>query len=297
MTEKILKVIAGAPDRPLKIGGVEIPCYVLEDDTRVLARAGFVRAIGRTGKVKGGRKYDEELQTPVFLMADNLKPFFPKGIDANYKPIRFSLSGSGNIGYRAEFLPQVCEVYLDAKEAGALRPNQLHIAQACKILHRGFARIGIIGLVDEATGYEDIRPHRALAKILEKYIAKELQSWTRTFDFEFYKQIFRLKGWPGPEGVKRPSVIGHYTNDLVYERVAPGLLKELREKNPVLPQGYRRDRHHQWFTPNFGHPKLKEHLSSVMALMRASSGWPQFMRNMNRSLPKLNATIEMPLDD
>jgi hypothetical protein len=64
-----------------------------------------------------------------------------------------------------------------------------------------------------------------------------------------------------------------------------------------LPQGYRKDRHHQWFTPQYGHPKQKEHLSSVMALMPASSRWPQFMRNMNRSLPKLNATIEMALDD
>jgi P63C domain len=83
----------------------------------------------------------------------------------------------------------------------------------------------------------------------------------------------------------------------VYERVAPGVLAELRNKNPVLPQGYRKDRHHRWFTPELGHPRLKEHLSSVMALMRASSGWPQFMRNMNRSLPRLNATIEMPFDD
>ena len=54
----------------VNVGGVELQCYVLDDETRVLARASFVRAIGRTGKVKGGRKFDEEFQTPVFLMAD-----------------------------------------------------------------------------------------------------------------------------------------------------------------------------------------------------------------------------------
>jgi hypothetical protein len=297
MSEKILKVIAGAPNRPIRIFDKEIGCFVLEDETRVITRASMLRAIGRASKAKGGRKYDEEFKLPVFLTANNLKPFISKELEGNSKPILFEYNGKHLIGQRADLLPQICEVFLDAQEARALRLNQAHIASACRILHRGFAQLGIIGLVDEATGYQAIRSRRALADILEKYMAKELQSWTKTFDFEFYKQIFRLKGWPGPEGVKRPSVIGHYTNDLVYGRLAPGVLVELRHKNPVLPQGHRNDRHHQWFTPEFGHPKLREQLSSVMALMRASSGWPQFMRNMNRSLPKLNATIEMALDD
>ena len=89
--------------------------------------------------------------------------------------------------------------------------------------------IGIIGLVDEATGYQGIRAKRALATILEEFIAEELQPWTKTFPYEFYEEIFRLKGWPGPDGVKRPSVIGHYTNDIVYARLAPGVLDELKQ--------------------------------------------------------------------
>ena len=93
--------------------------------------------MGRTGKAKGGRQFDAEFQTPVFLTADNLKPFLPKDIAENSTPILFTHSGTRLIGYPAELLPQVCEVFLDALEAGALRPNQLHIAERCKILHRG----------------------------------------------------------------------------------------------------------------------------------------------------------------
>ena len=158
-------------------------------------------------------------------------------------------------------------------------------------------RIGIIGLVDEATGYQEIRARKALATILEKFIAEELQPWTMTFPYEFYDQIFRLKGWPGPDGVKRPSVIGHYTNDFVYARLAPGVLAELRRKNPKLPAGYRKSRHHQWFTPDFGDPRLKEHLAAVTALMRAAPNWDGFMRSLNRAFPKLNETIPLALDD
>ena len=139
------------------------------------------------------------------------------------------------------------------------------------MLLRGFARVGIIALVDDVTGYQEIRARNALATILEKFIAQELQPWTKTFPYDFYKQIFRLKRWSGPEGVKRPSIIGHYTNDIVYARIAAGVLDELQTKNPTLPSSHRKNKHHQWFTPEPGHQKLKEHLAAVIALMRAAA--------------------------
>lgn len=296
--EKVLKAICGTPDKPLKIGNIEIPCYVLEDGTRVLTRIGLIKAIGRTGKAKGGRKYDKEFKTPVFLAANNLKQFITRELEENSKPITFNPGVGGNaIGYKAELLPYVCNVFLDAKENDALTSSQKHIAEQCKILSRGFAIVGINALVDEVTGYQEIRERRALARILEKYIAKELQAWTKTFPDDFYREMFRLKGWSfDPNTIKRPSVIGRYTNDVVYERLAPGVLTELQRKNPVTEKGFRLKRHHQWLTGNVGHPKLKEHLSGVTALMRASANWSKFKNLLQRSYPKLNEQIPLALD-
>ena len=124
-----------------------------------------------------------------------------------------------------------------------------------------------------------------------------MQPWTRTFPYEFYEQIFRLKGWPGSDGVKRPSVIGHYTNDVVYARIAPGVLDELQRRNPTLPMGWRRNRHHQWFTEDYGHPRVKEHLKAVIVLMRSCGSWQVFQERLNMALPKINTTFAMPLDD
>jgi hypothetical protein len=59
----------------------------------VLARVGFLRAISRRGKAKGGRKYDEEFKTPIFLTAENLKPFIPKELLENSKPVPFRTKG------------------------------------------------------------------------------------------------------------------------------------------------------------------------------------------------------------
>ena len=287
--EQPLQVIAGAPDRPLVIGEIEIPCFVLEDETRVLSQNGVLQAIGRTGRPRSAAG-GESFNPPAFFAPKNLKPFISDDLIKASTLIRFQ-GGGGKIGhgYPAVLLPQICEVYLKAQEAGVLLPSQQHIAEQASRLIRGLATVGIIALVDEATGYERIKEQRALATILEKFIAKELQPWTKTFPYEFYEQIFRLKKWPGPNGSKRPRMIGKITSDAVYERLAPGVLEELRKRNPVMPSGRRKNRHHQWFTPDLGHPKLKEHLAAVTALMRASPNWLAFCRNLERAFPKPNA--------
>ena len=235
---KPLKVIAGAQDNPLVIGGVEIECYVLEDETRVLSRGGFQAALGRH---RTSRKHqpDDVVNLPAFLAAANLKPFISEDLVTASIPVSFQAPSRGPIayGFRAELLPQVCEVYLKARDEGKLLPAQTHIAEKADILIRGLATVGVIALVDEVTGYQRIREERALATILEKFIAEELQPWTKTFPYEFYQQIFRLKGWDGPDGAKRPSIIGHYTNDIVYARLAPGVLEELKSRTPRFPSG------------------------------------------------------------
>ena len=110
------------------------------------------------------------------------------------------------IGYKADLLHLVCKVFLDAKEAGVLRPNQLHIAEKCRGLLHGFATTGITALVDEATGYQDVRARHALAKILEAFIAKELRKWVKTFPADFYKEMFRLRNIPYHDDA------GHHTS-------------------------------------------------------------------------------------
>ena len=94
---------------------------------------------------------------------------------------------------------------------------------------------------------------RALAAILGEFIAEELRP-SRTFPPELYGDIFRLKGWPGTDGVKWPSVIGTYTNDIVYDRLAPGVLDRLKRIIPPVSPGRRRHKRFQWLTGGVGHP-------------------------------------------
>jgi len=281
----------------IRINGREIPCFVLDDNTRVLSRSGVLQAIGRAPKAKGGRKYDEEFKLPVFLTANNLKPFISKALIENSRPILFMHKGRKMIAFKAELLTNVCEVFLDAEEAGKLDKRQIHIAQACKGLHRGFARLGIIGLVDEATGFQRVREGTALQDILNKYLQDYARKWAPTFPGDFWLKLIKVKGYPSYVALKRPAFVGHWVNDIVYDRLAPNIRKKLNEVNPRLSSGHRKSKHHQHTTEEHGLPELKDHLIKVMTLMDASVNDTQFKRLLNRSLPKFDGTYEMPLEE
>ena len=287
-----LKVIAGTPDNPLIIGEIEIPCYVLEDETRVFSQRGVTAGVGLNP--------DAGFRVPHFMASKAIKPFVNKELMlALNNPVLFkNPAGGGNVyGYPATMLVDICNVVLASNDAGKTTLQQSHIVDRCDLLIRNLAKVGVIALVDEATGYQKIREQRALATILEKLIAKELQPWTKTFPFDFYLEICRLKNWPSILAVKRPQVMGHYTNDFVYDRLAPGILEELKRINPTTLGGYRKSHHHRWFTPELGHPKLKEHLAAVMALMRAAPNWDSFIRSLNRAFKKPGDKRELDLED
>jgi hypothetical protein len=71
--------------------------------------------------------------------------------------------------------------------------------------------------------------------------------------------------------MKRPAFVGHWVNDIVYSRLAPGTKDKLKEINPRLPSGERKKKHHQHLTEDYGLPELKDHLKKVMVLMDAAS--------------------------
>jgi hypothetical protein len=204
-------------------------------------------------------------------------------------------------GYDASVLVAVCNVWLKARESGALQDQQLAKAQKAELLTRALAKTGIVALVDEATGYEKVRPQNALQTYLEMLVRKELAAWAKKFPDEFYENIYRLKGWAWPGMSKnRFSVVAHYTRDLVYERIAPGLLKDLENKSPKNESGYRPNKLHQWLTEDVGDPMLAQHLHSIIMFQRLAiangHGWNRFMHTIDQVMPKRGDTLELPLN-
>lgn len=298
MAKKVLKAIYGSPDKPLRLGEFEISCYVLDNEQRVLSQSELIRALGMGRGGGWGKLGGDRLSN--FLSGKVLAPFVPEELDASIaEPIKFRRpKGADTYGYDATILADICEVVLKAREHGALRPQQIHIADRCEQLVRSFARVGIIALVDEATGYQYVRDRDSLHKILKAYISPELMPWAKRFPDEFYEQIFRLNGWQyNPMNPKRPSVIGTWTNKLVYEMLPPGVLAELKAQTPKNKKGKDKHRLHQRLTADIGNPHLERQLAAIIPIMRLSTNWKRFKENFARAFKTGQQSIEFKEDE
>jgi len=285
----------------LPIADTQIGCGVLDNGIRVLSTRGVTRAFGgrKTGAgAKTGADSNGAPQLPPFLASAAIRPFISDDLLARLiSPIEYrpKVGGRSAFGYEARLLPDICRVVLSARRAGALKHNQAKYADAAETLLNGLADVGIIALVDEATGYQADRAKDELMKILEAYISKALLPWTQRFPDDFFKELYRLHGWQFREGNKRgPRVVGRLIRKLVYEQLPRGVLQELEAKNPTLPSGWRRYKHHQFLTQDIGNPHLNSQVASVMTLMRVSDKKKQFFRLFDKAFSPNSRQPELP---
>jgi hypothetical protein len=282
------------------LGETKISCGVLPSGSRIITQATFLRALGRSRSPKAGTGVLATVdQLPFFLRAEALKPFISEDLVQSTTPIFYRTKNGGkSVGYDARLLPQVAEVYLKYRdralaENGEVPSRYAHIIQAADALIRGLAKVGIIALVDEATGFQRDRARDALARILEEFLAKELRPWVHTFPDPFYENLFRLRGLEFPrDNVKRPQYFGHLTNDIIYKRLAPGVLEELKKVTPRKPNGAHKQHLHLRLSEDVGHPKLREHLTSLITLMKLSKDYSQFEIMLDQIHPRVG---EVPL--
>jgi P63C domain len=300
--EEVVSSLLGEPNKKLqaiyegelKIINDTLSVAVLENKQRIISQAAVFRALGRPAR--GNARL---INIPTFMDAKNLQPFVSDELLRVINRVEYlDVNGASQFGYDAAILPLVCDLYLQARENNAITlENQKETAKKAEILVRSLAKVGIIALIDEATGYQEIREKEALNAILDKYLRKELAAWAKTFPDDFYKEIYRLKGWAWSSLThKRPPIIGKYTNDVVYERLAPSLVEELQRLNPKAPSENRLKKHFQWLTDDIGHPALSQHLHATIGLMRASNNWEQFKRSIDKAFPKKGTIADLFYD-
>jgi hypothetical protein len=275
----------------LKIKNIELPCGVLEDGTRILSTRGINRALGSTttGTPKGEKTGARQL--PYILASDTLKPFLNNELLARlmfpreYRPMH---GGRTAYGHEATLLPEMCDVILDASNAGAISEKRHgNIIRTAGLLVRGFARVGIIALIDEATGYQDDRAKDELTRILEAYVDEEFKPYVSKFPNEFFKQIFRLHGWEYKPGTTlRPLAVGKFIKKYIYEPLPPNVLPKLEELNPKNDKWQRKHKHFQFLTDEVGEPHIDRQLAAITTLMRISDTLNEFDDHFRKAFAK-----------
>jgi hypothetical protein len=139
----------------------------------------------------------------------------------------------------------------------------------------------------------------ALEKILNKYLLTEAKRYAVTFPLDLYKEWFRLNNWEWKveNAQKRPGIIGKWTNEYIYARMAPKLLEELEKRNPKTEKGYRKHKHFQFLTDEVGEPRLREFFGGHLALARATTNWRKYVSLVERAYPMIGDQLSMFDDD
>jgi hypothetical protein len=275
----------------LQIGDLQFPCAVLSDEVRVLTQSDFMAGMGMyySGWVARNRSdSDRAAEVPHFLGFKNLKPFIDRHLgDLQSIVVKYkTTTGQVALGIKAAIIPKICEIWIDADDERALGARQKQIAQKARVLMRALAYKGMEALVDDATGFIASKDQRDIAKFIQQYVAKDLQQWVRTFPRTFFEQLCRLRGVPFPENMRLPQYFGHIINDIVWDRLAPGIKDELRRRNPVV-DGRRKHKHHQFLTQNVGNPRLLHHLGLLEGLAAGfgDGDYEKFHRKVEARFP------------
>ena len=126
-------------------------------------------------------------------------------------------------GITAERFLDICQAYVAALSANALTTDrQREIAIRCSILLASCAKVGLVALIDEATGYQYEREADALQIKLRAFISEELREWEKTFPDELWEEFGRLSNWKGPLH-HRPKWCGKMVLELIYDALDPDI--------------------------------------------------------------------------
>jgi len=270
----------------LMLAGILIPCAVLEDGTRVLSERGVTKVLGgKRGGSHWRRLKEGGAKLPVYLSAPNFRPFISNSLEvALSNPILYkSKSGGLAFGLPATLLADVCEVFLKARDEGKLHPKQKPLADMADILTRSLAKVAIIALIDEATGFQYERPRRDLEEQLKKFLSENLRRWARTFPTDYFKHLCRLRGVELRPDMRLPQYFGRLTNNLIYKRMAPGLLRKLKERKSE--RGSPSNKLHSWLSEDVGLRGALVHLGTVVGLMKINTDYDKFEKQLDEIAP------------
>ena len=287
--EKILKSIYSGS---LTIGNIILDCDVLDNETRIISSQSIFKVFDRPSR--GSRKIDKfiidkkVIKLPPFLSSKKLFPLINTVLLDMIKPITFLDKNKEKKGYNAKILTEMCKLYLESRRKGILLKSQEKIAIQSEILLSSFSDIGIIALIDEATGYQYDRKYNTLRVLLEQYIQEEARKWLREFPNEFFTQLDKLYGNHKTIPKNRPMYYGRFINEYIYKPLEEGkILIELQNINPIIKnkenKTYRKNRHHSHMTEKIGLNQLRAQIFITLGLMRASTNIKKFKELFNRS--------------
>lgn len=265
--------------------GDGLPCYVLSDGRRVISRTGAATSLTKraTGNLES------------YMKVGALQPYFPPGF--NDQMIEFSLQGVSHKtvrGITAETFLEICKAYVTALNDGALQTDrQREIAAQAGMFLAACSKVGLIALIDEATGYQYERAEDALRMKLRIFLEEEMRQWEKTFPDQLWAEFGRLTKWKGATNSQRPKYWGKLVMELVYGYLDPDVAQWLKDNAPKPMHG---QNYHQWLSSQYGLKRLTEHLWMLIGIATACNTMPELRQRMGERFGKHQVQFTLFID-
>jgi hypothetical protein len=270
----------------LEIGTVQIECYVLDSMKRVIHKRGMAKALGM--KSGGGNVFMRAMQRKGLgsEISEDLR--FKLDNPLLFKTLTLDLGH----GYDATVLIDICQAIIDASKANKLGPGQERLAVQAEIIIRASAKLGIVALVDDATGFIADKRRAQYKELFREFIREEIKLYDEPqFPDQLFDVIYRIYGLPRKAEAKNshPQFFGRFIRKYIYEPIANSngaILEMLDEKNPVVyVNGGRRYKLYNFLSEVVGMPALKAQLWQVIGIGNSVRNKAQFERSFSNAFP------------
>lgn len=290
---------------PLKIGVVTVDAYRLDDGRRMISKTAMAAALGLQSE--GGNAFLRSMTRPKVRQGISDSLWHAIENPQYFKPTPNDLLPETLIihGYEGDVLIDVAYMLIDAEREGRLNKSQLFLAKNAEIIVRSAAKIGIIGLIDEAVGFTD-KARDEYRKLFQSFIKEQWSQWEKEFPDKFADMLYKLYSIKryDPNSTKHPRFFAKFTRKFIYHPLANSkgkILELLDEKNPVVyANGGRRHKLFQFLSEEVGMPAIRAHLWQVVGIGNASQTITQFTKNFYRAFPEavpLGHQYGIDLDD
>lgn len=252
--------------------GINADCFVLDDHRRVLSQSGILRALSDGGAETG----DDTPGNKNFGRFLDRLPNKPKVLSS--PPFEFyTLTNSIALGRSEEWFVALLKTLKAAHRDGLLRPQQIKYAIVADQMLDALVGVGLRALIDEATGFQSVRASDDLARLYERLLLNQPDTWERTWPERVVRSLcrtyrIRMTGRQMPAPMS--GVIGWIYRLVIGEDVH----EEIRRRNP-RPPGGRRTKHHQFWADEL-RKLATDHLKVILAFSDTSRDAEDFKARM-----------------
>jgi hypothetical protein len=276
----------------LEIGAVTIECYVLDNLKRVIHKRGMAKALGM--KSEGGNVFMKAMGRKGLgsVMGEELRTKLDN-------PIVFkALTSDLGHGYDCTVLIDICDTIIEAAKAKKLAPGQESLALQAEIIIRASAKLGIVALVDDATGFIADKRREQYRELFKEFIREEVRAYQVEFPDQLFDVIYKIYGLPRrSEARNHPRFFSKFIRRYIYEPLANSngaILEMLDERNPVVyVNGGRRYKMFQFLSDVVGISALRAHLWQVIGIGNSVKNKAQFERSFYTAFPVPKQQLDM----